>query len=458
MSMITIQPGNTPATTERASQWQRLSMWLLVIPMLFFATHGYFSFDGGGDQTVAMAQATANIPVTHEHSLLTALVLPGISYSIILCALLFNLRGIISIARQCQALTLLPIFAIASAAWSQVPTKSLLSGGLFLISTLFAYFLVLRFTAEEIMTQVMRVGAVLCFLGAIMIFVFPHYGVSNSDPRAMGAWLGLFPDRTSSAKYTVFLLSPAVLFAAGRSRWRNVIYALVLITFIVMARAVTALGVTASFVAIMVTVQVARRLERNTALFFGAILGTVCLTFILAGDTLLGPILAFFGRDLTFTGRTEIWSAVLLSIAKRPLLGYGFNAFWLGMDGESANVIMAAHWFFGYAHQGLLEIVLQLGLVGTTVFLGTFIWACRNAWFCFKYGRTVGVEWYFSILVLTVLYNVDEETVMSSNDLLSILYIVACSGLAMEAKRIRAEQEVLYPARTFAPATMAVVS
>jgi hypothetical protein len=33
---------------------------------------------------------------------------------------------------------------------------------------------------------------------------------------------------------------------------------------------------------------------------------------------------------------------------------------------------------------------------------------------------------------------------MWPNDLLSILYIVACCGLAVEAKRIRAEQIELY--------------
>ena len=33
--------------------------------------------------------------------------------------------------------------------------------------------------------------------------------------------------------------------------------------------------------------------------------------------------------------------------------------------------------------------------------------------------------------MLTLLYNVDESTVLWPNDLLSILYLVACSGLAI---------------------------
>jgi O-antigen ligase len=453
-AMSVSEGGEVQEPNPRLTQLQRLFIWLLVIPLLFFGTHGHFSFEGGGDQTVAQAKASAALAVEHDHSLLSGVVMPALSYGIILCALLFNFQGVMSIARRNKLMTFLPLLAIVSALWSQSPSRTLLNGTFFLISTLFAYFLVLRFSPDEIMNMVLRVGFIICFFGLIMVFFFPHYGVSSSDPRSVGAWLGLYPDRTGQAKYTVFFFSPAILFAASRSRWRNYVYGALFLTFIVMAKAVTALGVTSCFIAIMLLVQVSRRLERKTALFFGTIIGIICLTFVFAGDSLLEPILAFFGRNMKLTGRTEIWSAVLVSIGKSPILGYGFYGFWLGKEGESGNVIAAAHWFFGYAHQGVLEIMLQLGLVGTAVFLGTFILACKNAWFCFKYGRTVGVEWYFGLLVLTLLYNVDEETVMAPNDLLSILYMVACCGLALEAERIRAEYSAFDVAETSAQGTL----
>jgi exopolysaccharide production protein ExoQ len=430
-------------------------VWMLVIPMFFFGTGGSFSFEGSGDQSVVQARAASNLAVTHSHSLLSGVIMPALSYGIIFCALIFNIRGVFSIAQRNKLLTFLPLLGITSAVWSQDPSRSIMFGFFYLISTMFAYFLVLRFSADEIMDQVMRAGALICFFGFIVIVAFPHYGLSSSDPRSVGAWLGLYLDRTGQAKASAFFFSPAVLFAASRSRWKNLIYGSVVLSYIVMAKAVTALGVVTCFIAIMLLVQVARRLDRKTALFFGAIVGAVCLAFVFAGDDLLAPILAYFGRDMTLTGRTDIWSAVMISIAKRPLLGYGFNAFWLGLEGESANVIMAAHWFFGYAHQGLLEIVLQLGLVGAGILLATFLLACKNVWFCFKHGRTIAAEWYFSILVLTVLYNVDEETVMFANNLLSILYIVACCGLTLEAKRLRSAQKVSSAAEIFSPAALA---
>jgi exopolysaccharide production protein ExoQ len=442
---ITIEPSiiESPVAADqklsiKPTLRQGIFMWLLLLPMFFFATHGYLSFQGEGDRGVNITRATSATPKVHEHGALGT-IMPLVAYGIIMCALLFNIRGVLHLARQSALLTFLSCFTIVSALWSQNPLRTLYFGGFFLVGTLFAYYLVLRYTPEEIMTMLMRVGVLVFFLGLVMVFLFPRFGVANGDPRAHGAWIGIFIDRVSSAKCCVFLLSPALVWTVKRSRWKNLTYAMMMLTFIFMAKAVTALAVTFTFMLIMVLIQGSRRLERKTALFLGAVVGLLAITFFFAGDTIIAEVLALFGRNMTLTGRTAIWSILMGSIAKSPWLGYGFYAFWQGMEGESANVILAAHWFFGYAHNGLIEIVLQLGFVGLALFIATFVMACRNAWFCFRYQRTPGTEWYFGLLMLAVLYNLDEETVMWPNDLLSLLYIVSCCGLAMEARRIRAE-------------------
>jgi len=55
----------------------------------------------------------------------------------------------------------------------------------------------------------------------------------------------------------------------------------------------------------------------------------------LVGNTAIANAL---GRDVTLTGRTSIWAVVLDKISKHPWLGYGYKGFWLGMEGESADV------------------------------------------------------------------------------------------------------------------------
>jgi O-antigen ligase len=151
-------------------------------------------------------------------------------------------------------------------------------------------------------------------------------------------------------------------------------------------------------------------------------------------------VLKAFGRNPNLSGRTTIWSALALSILKRPLLGYGFFAFWQGIKGESGRVIALTHWTFGYAHNGIIEIFLQLGTIGVVVFFITLFKAIKDAWYCFRNDRAGTYDWYVGLVVITIFYNIDEATVVWPNDLLSIIYIVMCCGLAIGAKRLRQEK------------------
>ena len=185
------------------------------------------------------------------------------------------------------------------------------------------------------------------------------------------------------------------------------------------------------------------------ALFAGLVqspVGKPGAVIISAGVVLWPVLLTALGRNDSLSGRTVIWGFVARSIAKRPLLGYGFYSFWLGMKGESARLIVGTNWTFGYAHNGVLEIWLQLGLVGVVMFFITLLQATRDAWFCLRRDCTPGVQWYIGLIVLTMLYNVDESTVFWPIDLLTILYLVACAGLATTARQIRQREalEAMY--------------
>ena len=411
--------------------------WLLVLPCLFFVARGNFSFLMNQSANGSAGGSLVDPSTTRNLGVLGYGAFPLIAYGIVCTLILFKIESVISMARQRAMLTAVAGVTILSAAWSQNPFRSFYNGMFYLIGTAFVYYLVSSLTAEEIMELVIRLGVVVCLLSAITVLLFPKHGVDVSAPRTAGAWMGIFQDRVTSAKCSVYLLSPALIFGPWRRRWLMLVYIAAMLIFIVEAKAVSSLFVTAVFVSFMIVLHVGRRLERRTALFLGAIFTFVLLIVSMFVSSHFASILEAFGRDPTLTGRTEIWSYLFTSIAKRPLLGYGYYAFWQGMTGESANVIMAAHWFFGYAHNGLLEIVLQIGVLGAGLFLLTFVKACRDAWFCFKFGRSYGVEWYSGLLLLAVIYNIDEETLLWPNDFLSMLYIVACCGLAVEAQRIR---------------------
>jgi O-antigen ligase len=81
------------------------------------------------------------------------------------------------------------------------------------------------------------------------------------------------------------------------------------------------------------------------------------------------------GRDPSLTGRTEIWKEVL-ALNTNPILGTGFESFWLG---DRLEKIWANYWWHpNEAHNGYLEVYLNLGLVGVVLLAGVIVTGYRN--------------------------------------------------------------------------------
>jgi len=75
------------------------------------------------------------------------------------------------------------------------------------------------------------------------------------------------------------------------------------------------------------------------------------------------------GRDITLTGRTELWE-VVVRMAEHPFIGEGYESFWLG---ERLKKLWALYYFKPVqAHSGYIEMYLNLGSIGL-LFLGGVI-------------------------------------------------------------------------------------
>jgi exopolysaccharide production protein ExoQ len=87
-------------------------------------------------------------------------------------------------------------------------------------------------------------------------------------------------------------------------------------------------------------------------------------------------LLEMIGKDPTLTGRTDLWDYVLIYIHQRPWLGWGYSAFWSPSNLASVEISEVLQWHVPQAHNGLLEMLLNAGFVGTAFFI--FLWV-RNS-------------------------------------------------------------------------------
>ncbi len=85
---------------------------------------------------------------------------------------------------------------------------------------------------------------------------------------------------------------------------------------------------------------------------------------VVAPDTFLELI----GKDPTLTGRTEIWAYVIQDIWMKPFLGWGYFVFWQPTNPSAVEISDAVHWVVPNAHNGLLEFLLDVGVLGTALF------------------------------------------------------------------------------------------
>ncbi len=101
-------------------------------------------------------------------------------------------------------------------------------------------------------------------------------------------------------------------------------------------------------------------LRRRIAALGFYVLGAALVFFAL--DSAFGisrEIVASLGRDMTFTGRTDVWRE-LLAVRTDPLIGTGFMSFWDDVHYRS----LLPKWVAFSAHNGYLEIYLAGGALG----------------------------------------------------------------------------------------------
>jgi O-antigen ligase len=97
-------------------------------------------------------------------------------------------------------------------------------------------------------------------------------------------------------------------------------------------------------------------------------------------------------------------------IAQRPLLGYGFGAFWDAL-GPGEAVRAAVGWVTPHAHNGFLDLWLDMGLVGLLTFVTRYMVGVRRAWAMMRSSADAEGFWPLAYLLVFLLINITETAV-----------------------------------------------
>jgi O-antigen ligase len=315
--------------------------------------------------------------------------------------------------------------------WSAMPGATLLSTIRLIGTTLFGTYIATRYTPKQ---QLQLLGWAFGLIVALSLFyavLLPKYGIMGGVHA--GAWRGIFTHKNSLGKMMT-LSSTIFMLLLLSDRKNRVVLGIFLSLSVLLLLLTTSKGALVSLI-IMLSVtavcQVLRAYYRWMVILIGSIVlftGAITAAFILNLETIVVEML---GKDLTLTGRTDIWRAAGDLIKMHPWLGYGYEAFWNGMDGPSAYIWRTVKWPVPDAHNGFVELTLHLGLVGLSIFLvGYVINLIRSI---VKVRTTSGVDFIWSLLYLIYvpLSNITEQSLLKSNHIFWVIYVMVTLTLYM---------------------------
>ncbi len=257
----------------------------------------------------------------------------------------------------------------------------------------------MSFAWSDYMSLTLRYGIQLCLTAAIAVvmayrlapltFVKILFVTSSLEgvasllsgrTRAGGmGYLGIYASKNALAGAMAILIIVALAVLIDRrlpARWRlPALGSLALgAVLMVMGKSSGALVSTMGVIVIFGLILLLQRLTlyvRLAAVVLALVLGAAIAVLLSSmTDELARAFLDLTGKDITLTGRTDLWAVALKQIAERPLLGVGYQAFWV--HGQPvAEQLWAQFGIKGRGgfnfHNTLLSNTVEIGMIGTAL-------------------------------------------------------------------------------------------
>ncbi len=279
-------------------------------------------------------------------------------------------------------------WCVLSTLWSDYPAYSLRHGLQLAITVLFATTLAARMPPLVMLKALAASFLVACAAS-----------LASGRARADGeGFLGIYNSKNAMASASSILLLVGLCLIIDRklpARWRALGLAGVCLggLLLVQANSVGAAGAMAFVCVTLVTILALRRLSGPQRLVVGvlAVLGMAGGGLVVAAnfEAVSALFLDATGKDMSLTGRTDLWQVALDEIARRPLLGAGYQAVWV-----PGNPIAELLWTdFGvesrtgfHFHNAYLSNAVEIGVIGVAMqamlvlgaLVGALAWVMRE--------------------------------------------------------------------------------
>lgn len=277
----------------------------------------------------------------------------------------------------------------ASSLWSINPTHTLFK--LVVLSCLggAALGFATAFTLRQLLEWLALACAIYISLGILAEISLGTFAIGGNH-----RFVGTVHPNTEAIFGAVLCLSARLFYTPDRSKVLTICFLALAVFCIYLTKSRTTLAaVVVSFIVMQIlAARGSNRVYLILACFFA--FGCIAAGSILLSVRNTGQISSIIamGRteDLsTLTGRLPLWEELLDWVYRRPVLGYGYLAFW---DAKRVEFLSQTFfWEIPHGHNMYIDIALDVGLVGAVLFVSMLVGAIITA--ARIYARTNQVEY-----------------------------------------------------------------
>jgi exopolysaccharide production protein ExoQ len=396
-----------------------LEYWFGVISLLIYSGSVIVLVTSGGQQEYE--------EVTYDNSLIRAAYFSV--YGITVLLLSFRWRKTLQTLRQDYWIFSLVVVAAMSFFWSFEKSNTLKDIFTITGSSLFGLYLASRYTLKqqlELMSWTYGIVIVLSFIFAVAI---PKLGIMGAAHQ--GKWRGVFSHKNGLGQSMVYSFLTFMFLTYQHKKYKLLMWIGMSLSVVLLLLSASTSSMFNLFMLVIVFfVMYIVRLPYLVMMPVIALIITAGEAFYLWSINNSGAIFNSVGKDATLTGRTDLWQLTTDMIWKQPWLGYGFGGFWQGLNGaESGYILRAVTWTPSHPHNGYLQLLLDLGILGLLIFSIGFLIAMIRALNLIRSTTSVAALWPIVHMAQLLITSTTETQLFASNNVGWIFYVAVSFSL-----------------------------
>ncbi len=385
----------------------------------------------GGPLTVILSGGANEGDDSGETNTSLILVLFFFNYLVTLFLLVLRWKKVMQVMKKEKIIFLLVGIAVFSFVWSSLPKKTLTRGIAIVGTSLFGLYLASRYTIKEQLKLLGWMYGIAVILSFLFIGALPQYGIMGGIHQ--GKWRGIYNHKNTLGKVIVPGIAVFLLLASSSKKYSWLFWMAFSLAFILLLRS----GSTSSLLngVTLIAASISFRVFRwqdNLMVPSTIAIGSFGAIFYVVVSVATEAILKALGKDTTLTGRGDMWPYIFEMIGQKPILGYGYGAFWSGPDTPSFYIWRATGWTPPNSHNGFLDLWLQIGLIGLLIYIFGFLAVTLpKAFYWLRATKTSDGFWPLTYITYMFLANISETTLMIQNDLFWVIYVAIAFSVQM---------------------------